>query len=296
MHHCDSFYRSLDRKLEQKMTIDEIAKDLCSQTKDPRRNIILDIKEYKGEDYLIKNADWLGYQIQKHEKAKVASYCEVLSIAPISTMSAMSSNSIATVTDTKLKEVICKELNVKNASGSFKDASEVTVFDVKPEETKDNININPEIEIKEKNDGLQVESEKYTDKTLDTTPISLGNRFNECTIGKPVPNCVICDFAKNTSRYTNTWSCEEDFDYNNKFDDIKTCSICGFRTDIKQIFKYHSTYVHNKKSIEESIHTCPCGCGFGCKICDNKISWLTKSQMDIRNRKRKFSEELKELA
>jgi hypothetical protein len=65
MPHCESFYRALDKKLDQKMTIDDIAKDLCSHTRDPRRNLILDIKEYKGEDWLIENAGWLGYQVQK---------------------------------------------------------------------------------------------------------------------------------------------------------------------------------------------------------------------------------------
>lgn len=65
MPHCESFYRALDKKLDQKMTINDIAKDLCSHTKDPRRNLILDIKEYKGEDWLIENAGWLGYQVQK---------------------------------------------------------------------------------------------------------------------------------------------------------------------------------------------------------------------------------------
>lgn len=80
MTHCESFYSALDKRLEQKMTIDQIAKDLCSGTKDPRRNMVLDIKEHKGEDWLVANAEWLGYQVQKHEKVKVALNCDVLKL------------------------------------------------------------------------------------------------------------------------------------------------------------------------------------------------------------------------
>ena len=79
MPHRESFYKALDKRLEQKMTIDEIARELCNNTKDPRRNMILDIKEHKGEDWLIANAEWLGYDLghafagrQTQEQAKRA--------------------------------------------------------------------------------------------------------------------------------------------------------------------------------------------------------------------------------
>lgn len=62
---CESFYEALDKRLNKKMTIDDIGMDLCKGVKDPRGKVIRIIKEYKGEDWLIKNAEWLDYHTSK---------------------------------------------------------------------------------------------------------------------------------------------------------------------------------------------------------------------------------------
>lgn len=113
MPHCDSFYRALDKKLEQKMTIDEMATDLCSKTKDPRRNMILDIKEHKGEDWLVTNAEWLGYRIDKAvgglakantDKVNAAMGCSMVNIAPLSKVSITHVVPETTVSDKVVKD------------------------------------------------------------------------------------------------------------------------------------------------------------------------------------------------
>jgi hypothetical protein len=60
---CDSTFDALDRRFEKKMNIDDIAKELCKGSRDPRVKIIRLIKAYKGKEWLCENADWLGYKI-----------------------------------------------------------------------------------------------------------------------------------------------------------------------------------------------------------------------------------------
>lgn len=62
---CESFYEALDRRLEKRMTIDQIGEELCKGMKDSRRKVIRQIKEHKGEDWLSENAGWLGYNAQQ---------------------------------------------------------------------------------------------------------------------------------------------------------------------------------------------------------------------------------------
>lgn len=259
MSHCDSFYRSLDRKLEQKMTIDEIAMDLCSKTKDPRRNMILDIKEHKGEDWLIENADWLGYQIQKHEKVKVASYCNPLSIAPISTVSAISVKPEATISDTTLKEI------------SYISKLETPIIPVTSPVTSA---------------GWEQKEKSEVPKIIEEV----------CIIGKIIPDCNFCKYGEYLE-HGDKWKCDTmNFNCANKacfFDDEIVCE-CGFKSRRKDVYYGHVSEIHTDRNdlirlvkgklfwedIRRQLVICPCGCGYGYRYNNNDCKWYTKEELD----------------
>ncbi len=60
---CGKLFESLDKRLEEKKTLDEIGRELCDTVDDPRGKAIRLIKVHKGEEYLIENSDWLGYNV-----------------------------------------------------------------------------------------------------------------------------------------------------------------------------------------------------------------------------------------
>ncbi len=61
--YCTKLFEALDKRLEEKKTLDEIGRELCDTVTDPRGKAIRLIKADKGEKYLIQNADWLGYDV-----------------------------------------------------------------------------------------------------------------------------------------------------------------------------------------------------------------------------------------
>ncbi len=60
---CDSTLKAVNKRLEQKKSLNEIGAELCDAVDDPRGKAIRLIKAHKGEEYLIENADWLGYNV-----------------------------------------------------------------------------------------------------------------------------------------------------------------------------------------------------------------------------------------
>ncbi len=65
---CDKLFEGLEKRLQERKSLDEIGKELCSRVKDPRGKVIRLIKLYKegdAEGYLRRNADWLGYDTDK---------------------------------------------------------------------------------------------------------------------------------------------------------------------------------------------------------------------------------------
>lgn len=63
MTHCSLLFDALDKRLDKKMSIEEIAKELCADVDDPRGKVLRIIKVHKGKKWLIENADWLGYNV-----------------------------------------------------------------------------------------------------------------------------------------------------------------------------------------------------------------------------------------
>jgi hypothetical protein len=66
--YCTKLFESLDRKLDERMNLDEIGKQLCDTVEDPRGKAIRLIKAYKGEEYLQENAEWLEFEYHKVNK------------------------------------------------------------------------------------------------------------------------------------------------------------------------------------------------------------------------------------
>lgn len=62
MTYCSLLFQALDKRLEEKKSIDEIAK-LCADIDNPRGKVLRIIKAHKGEKWLIENAGWLGYEV-----------------------------------------------------------------------------------------------------------------------------------------------------------------------------------------------------------------------------------------
>lgn len=63
MTYCGPLFEGLERRLAKKMTLDEIAKEVCNDVDDPRGKVIRLIKVHKSKDWLCENADWLGYDV-----------------------------------------------------------------------------------------------------------------------------------------------------------------------------------------------------------------------------------------
>lgn len=68
--YCSKIFEALDKRLEEKKTLDEIGRELCDTVTDPRGKTIRLIKADKGEEYLIENADWLGYDVNHIRNAE----------------------------------------------------------------------------------------------------------------------------------------------------------------------------------------------------------------------------------
>ena len=68
--YCEKLYEGLDRRLDEKKDIDTIAEELCNGISKKRDKIIKIIKSHKGGDYLLENADWLGYNKDKIRNMK----------------------------------------------------------------------------------------------------------------------------------------------------------------------------------------------------------------------------------
>lgn len=59
--YCEKLFSGLDRRLEEKKSIDEIAAELCPGISKSRDKVIKIIKMHRGGQYLIDNYEWLGY-------------------------------------------------------------------------------------------------------------------------------------------------------------------------------------------------------------------------------------------
>lgn len=70
---CDSMKIAVEKRLDEKRSIEQIGSELCSGIKFPRKKVIHIIKEIKGKEFLEKNADWLCYEAKKVEGGKTAS-------------------------------------------------------------------------------------------------------------------------------------------------------------------------------------------------------------------------------
>lgn len=62
--YCDKLFESLDKRLEERKSIDDIVVELCPTVSKGREKIVRLIKIHRGGDYLIKNHDWLGYSVK----------------------------------------------------------------------------------------------------------------------------------------------------------------------------------------------------------------------------------------
>lgn len=56
---------AIDKRLEEKKSLEEIGCELCDAVKDPKGKALRIIKNYKGKKYLVDNAEWLGYDVVK---------------------------------------------------------------------------------------------------------------------------------------------------------------------------------------------------------------------------------------
>jgi len=59
--YCEKLFSSLDRRLTEKKSIDDIAAELCPGISKSRDKVIKIIKMHRGGQYLIDNYEWLGY-------------------------------------------------------------------------------------------------------------------------------------------------------------------------------------------------------------------------------------------
>jgi hypothetical protein len=57
-------FESLDRRLGEKKSIDDIATELCPEISKGREKIVKIIKMHRGGKFLIDNHEWLGYHIE----------------------------------------------------------------------------------------------------------------------------------------------------------------------------------------------------------------------------------------
>lgn len=59
---CEAAINAYKKRVEEGKTLEEIARELCPEVKMPRRKAIRIVKKALGEDFLIENAERLGYQ------------------------------------------------------------------------------------------------------------------------------------------------------------------------------------------------------------------------------------------
>ena len=62
---CARMFKLLDELLAEKKSLKEIGAEMCDSVLSPRTKAIRLIKAHKGEAYLIENAEWLGYDLEK---------------------------------------------------------------------------------------------------------------------------------------------------------------------------------------------------------------------------------------
>lgn len=91
---CSAMLASIDKRLAEKKTLEEIGCELCDAVDDPRGKAIRIIKAHRGEKYLIDNAEWLGYQVKVPKK-------------------------FATITESNIEETIYPEPQQTNRTDSF---------------------------------------------------------------------------------------------------------------------------------------------------------------------------------
>lgn len=94
--YCTKLFEALDKRLEEKKTLDEIGRELCDTVTDPRGKAIRLIKADKGEEYLVQNADWLGYDVGHIRNAEGENRPKNLSQATTSRNSSLYFNSDGT--------------------------------------------------------------------------------------------------------------------------------------------------------------------------------------------------------
>ena len=58
---CGAMLAAIDKKLQEKKSLEEIGEELCDSVDDPRGKAIRIIKSHRGEKFLKDNAEWLGY-------------------------------------------------------------------------------------------------------------------------------------------------------------------------------------------------------------------------------------------
>jgi hypothetical protein len=67
---CTTFANSIKNRVEAGRTLDDIAKELCTDVKFNREKVIRVIRDFLGEDYLIEHASTLEYNVQRAKLAK----------------------------------------------------------------------------------------------------------------------------------------------------------------------------------------------------------------------------------
>ena len=59
--YCKALYDAVEKRLEKKMSIDQIATEVCPDISKPRDKVIALIRGIHDNGWLIQNADWLGF-------------------------------------------------------------------------------------------------------------------------------------------------------------------------------------------------------------------------------------------
>ena len=67
---CELITNPITRMVEEGKNLDEIAEAVCPKIKNGREKIIRVIKDFLGEEYLIKHAEVLGYDVGKAQLAR----------------------------------------------------------------------------------------------------------------------------------------------------------------------------------------------------------------------------------
>jgi hypothetical protein len=327
---CEPFYEGLNRRLTQKMTIDQISQEMCRGVQDPRRKIIRIIKEYKGENYLFENSDWLEYQIQKKTIVQETK-----------------PEAIKKVAKNCITDLVRSEQNVHDTSSSVVPETTVsnkilidppkvnTISKIEKAETAPTAPVIETVSLagwtttnepKIETSGREIEKlvstnvisiEPKIEPIVDTTPSvqeNVSNNINipsiiekNCIIGKNVPDCNRCEYRM---EYNSGWGCDSShFDCTSKicfFGDEITCE-CGFKTRHKSIFFGHISKLHADRedlikqtagkllwdNIKREIILCPCGCNCGYRDSSESKNrrFYAKNELDeIKKNAKEFDE------